>query len=783
MSDGRLLVTWGSWEAAAYTLRGQILDSSIFDGTVDADSWNGSNVFADKISGAAGEDMLSGLGGNDTISGGDGDDILNGGGGADYLSGGAGRDTASYAQATAAVKVNLSDPSLNAGEAKGDTFNSIENLEGSAFNDTLDGNAGANILTGLNGSDLLRGAAGTDTLLGGAGDDTLGGGDGRDTLIGGEGADYLSGGAGIDTASYADAAAAVRVFLSSPDSNDGIAAGDTFNSIENLTGSVFDDVLDGNSATNVLIGGDGNDILGTGVRGRDELYGGEGDDILFSANDEYETGVFDGGGGVDTLKSEYANLVGRTVVGVENLSIEGKVIATIDILSKFEQIAGPTPDGIVLELEGAGGVLDLSNSALDRIYVQRSDTTSGYTLIGGAYDDYLSGSKFNDVLQGGAEGDYLFGRDGQDTVSYSLSKSAVLVDLKIAFQRDGTGDAEGDYLTGIENSIGSAFADTLIGNSVANRLFGSNSSDTLNGGLGADYLSGGTGSDTASYAQAAAAVKVNLADPSLNAGEAKGDTFNSIENLSGSAFNDTLDGNAGMNTLTGLGGIDVLRGAGGNDVLQGGDGDDKLGGGDGNDVLAGGVGADYLNGGNGADTASYAGAAAGVIVNLAAPAGNTGEAAGDSFISIENLEGSGFGDRLSGNSAANAISGLNGADVIDGGAGSDRLTGGAAKDFFVFSSALGTSNIDTIADFSAADDTIRLDNAIFAAVGANGALLSGYFRSNTTGTAQDSNDHIIYETDTGKLFYDADGNGAGIAIQFATLTGNPAISAADFQVI
>ncbi|MFI0846894.1 hypothetical protein [Mesorhizobium sp. IMUNJ 23232] len=138
---------------------------------------------------------------------------------------------------------------------------------------------------------------------------------------------------------------------------------------------------------------------------------------------------------------------------------------------------------------------------------------------------------------------------------------------------------------------------------------------------------------------------------------------------------------------------------------------------------------------------------------------------------------------MSGNSAANAISGLNGADVIDGGAGSDRLTGGAAKDFFVFSSALGTSNIDTIADFSAADDTIRLDNAIFAAVGANGALLSGYFRSNTTGTAQDSNDHIIYETDTGKLFYDADGNGAGIAIQFATLTGNPAISAADFQVI
>jgi Ca2+-binding RTX toxin-like protein len=54
---------------------------------------------------------------------------------------------------------------------------------------------------------------------------------------------------------------------------------------------------------------------------------------------------------------------------------------------------------------------------------------------------------------------------------------------------------------------------------------------------------------------------------------------------------------------------------------------------------------------------------------------------------------------------------------------------------------------------------------------------------NATGTAQDANDHLIYETDTGKLFYDADGIGAGAAIQFAALTGNPAISVADFQVI
>jgi Ca2+-binding RTX toxin-like protein len=421
-------------------------------------------------------------------------------------------------------------------------------------------------------------------------------------------------------------------------------------------------------------------------------------------------------------------------------------------------------------------------------------------IHGNQKDNRLFGSAGNDTLDGGAGADYLSGGTGVDTISY-LNAWWSGVTASLASPMTNAGDAAGDTYSSVENISGSAFNDTLAGNSGANTIVGNTGDDTieglagndklggndgndiLSGGLGADYLSGGTGTDTASYAQATAAVKANLADPSLNAGEAKGDTFNSIENLEGSAFNDTLDGNAGANILTGLGGIDVLRGAGGNDTLQGGDGDDKLGGGDGNDILSGGAGADYLSGGLGTDTASYAGAAAGVTVSLTSLAGNTGEAAGDTFNSVENLEGSGFSDRLSGNSAANTISGLNGTDVIDGGAGSDLLTGGAGKDYFVFTSALGATNIDTIAEFSATDDTIRLDNAVFAAVGATGALLSGYFRANTTGTAQDANDHVIYETDTGKLFYDADGTGGGAAIQFATLTGNPAISVADFQVI
>jgi serralysin len=356
------------------------------------------------------------------------------------------------------------------------------------------------------------------------------------------------------------------------------------------------------------------------------------------------------------------------------------------------------------------------------------------------------------------------------------------IDIK-NFKNNSDSEISKIIFAGKDSIVGSVDADILLGFGGSDTISGGNGNDFLTGGVGADYLSGGSGLDTSSYEHALTAVKVNLANPSLNAGEAKGDTFNSIENLEGSAFNDTLDGNAGANTLSGLDGSDLLRGAAGNDVLQGGNGSDTLGGGDGNDLLAGGAGADYLSGGLGNDTASYEGASAGVTVNLADPPLNTGDAAGDTFNSIENVEGSGFGDKLTGNGAANVIKGLNGGDLINGGGGSDTFTGGAGKDVFVFSDALGVSNVDTVTDFSPADDTIRLENAVFAALANTGTLSSSYFRANTTGTAQDANDFIVYETDTGKLLYDADGNGTGLAIHFATLTGNPAITAADFQVI
>jgi Ca2+-binding RTX toxin-like protein len=133
-----------------------------------------------------------GLDGKDTLIGGSGNDNLDGGAGADKLQGGAGSDTASYASSDKGVTVSLANPDLNTGDAKGDTFSSIENLTGTGRKDVLTGDAGDNVLRGSEGADQLVGGKGADELHGGVGkdvfvfndlsDSTVNAG-GRDTIV------------------------------------------------------------------------------------------------------------------------------------------------------------------------------------------------------------------------------------------------------------------------------------------------------------------------------------------------------------------------------------------------------------------------------------------------------------------------------------------------------------------------------------------------------------------------------------------------------------------------
>ncbi|MCO5966744.1 calcium-binding protein, partial [Sinorhizobium meliloti] len=242
---------------------------------------------------------------------------------------------------------------------------------------------------------------------------------------------------------------------------------------------------------------------------------------------------------------------------------------------------------------------------------------------------------------------------------------------------------KGDARSLVENAKGGAAGDTITGNGAANvlwgnggndRLAGGDGNDNLVGGVGADRLDGGNGTDLANYYNAAAGVVADLYSPGSNRGEAAGDIYVSVERLYGSAFGDTLAGDKVANLLNGLAGNDVLHGRAGNDTLIGGAG---------NDNLVGGAGADRLDGGDGTDLANYYNAAAGVVADLYSPGANKGEAAGDTYFSIERLYGSSFGDNLRGDNRANLLNGLAGNDVFFGRGGNDNLIGGEGNDNLV----------------------------------------------------------------------------------------------------
>jgi Ca2+-binding RTX toxin-like protein len=170
------------------------------------------------------------------------------------------------------------------------------------------------------------------------------------------------------------------------------------------------------------------------------------------------------------------------------------------------------------------------------------------------------------------------GLRGNDTVSYAFAHSGVTASLGNSLSNRG--EATFDLYFDIENLIGSRFDDKLTGNSGDN---------VLEGGAGNDVLIGGTngaGGDTASYANATAGVTVKLATASAqNTVGAGTDTLSGFENVTGSAFGDTLTGTAGNNTLIGLAGADELNGGAGADKLIGGAGLDTLTGGSGADAF------------------------------------------------------------------------------------------------------------------------------------------------------------------------------------------------------
>jgi Ca2+-binding RTX toxin-like protein len=290
---------------------------------------------------------------------------------------------------------------------------------------------------------------------------------------------------------------------------------------------------------------------------------------------------------------------------------------------------------------------------------------------------------------------------------------------------------------------------------------------------------GGAGFDTADYSMSTGGVRVLLHANAGLFGEAQGDTYNSIENLTGSMYGDTLEGNGYANVLRGNDGDDYLHGGYGDDILDGGPGWDRLYGQGDRDTLIGGTGSDlfYVDGatdtiveriGEGFDTAVTS-------VNYALTAG----------AEVEGLITLNAGDptpiSLTGNEFGNQIVGNAGDNTIAGGYGNDSLRGNEGRDRFLFDTPLSASqNVDLISDFNVADDTILIENRIFDAFAA-GTLAEERFVIGSR--ALDASDTLIYDPVQGALLYDADGSGPGAAIQFARLGINLALTTADFLIV
>ena len=253
---------------------------------------------------------------------------------------------------------------------------------------------------------------------------------------------------------------------------------------------------------------------------------------------------------------------------------------------------------------------------------------------------------------------------------------------------------------GNDHLIGNDQNNVLTGNQGDDTLEGGDGADILFGGANADVLDGGNGSDWVRFSDSVNGVTADLHTGQGSTGQATGDTYISIENLSGSEQGDTLTGDPfTANQIFGEGGNDVITGKGGHDFLKGGVGDDTIFGGTGRDVIRGNEGADHLDGGSEDDWVQYHDASSRVELNLGAGSGTVGDAAGDTYVSIENIRGSNFDDVIIGSAGRNQILAQDGDDEVHTVGGNDVVWGEGGDDLLI-----GSADGETFYGGAGADD-------------------------------------------------------------------------------
>jgi Ca2+-binding RTX toxin-like protein len=497
----------------------------------------------------------------------------------------------------------------------------------------------------------------------------------------------------------------------------------------NIDGTPIGETLTGTSGADVIRGFGGNDIL-IGLEGADQLEGGIGDDTYYIDNPG-DLVIELAGQGFDAIYtsvsyalaagSEVEWLSASTNYGIETIHLTGNELANLLIANEGDSV-----------LNGGGG----------------ADVMIGL----GGHDVYYVdnvGDQVRESAGGGYDAVYT-------SVSYTLAAGA-----------------EVEWLSSSTNYGAEAIA--LTGNELANVIIANEGTNVLNGGGGADILIGYGGNDAyyvdnaADQVREAAGGGFDAVYTTVSYGLAAGtevewlstSTVYGIEaiSLTGNEYNNYLLANEGANLLNGAGGADVMIGYGGNDTyIVDSSGDVVVGG-----APAGGFDDDRLRDGElRARRRSRARMALLALTPSTAPARST-------------LSGNEFGQfRCSGNAGANILDGKGGNDAADRRAGADT---------FAFTTALGGGNVDTITDFVAGTDKIQLGG------GAGQPFAQPRHRRAPRGHGRDRHGRGSMPTTisstiaaTGALLYDADGNGGGAAVQFATLSTGLSLTAADFLV-
>lgn len=618
----------------------------------------------DTLNGNAGNDTLAGGAGNDTINGGADSNTLKGGHGNDYITsagidtidGGPGFDNVFLDRHTSAtgLTLDMQDPSQVSTMSDGSTLIHVEQI-------SFQGGTGSDTVSGTDLNDNLRGSDGDDVFSGRGGNDTLEGDGGTNTLIGGNGNDYLNS-SGVDTVKGGggDDTAALDYHTA--------VAGLTFNMTD--TSAVTTLVGDGTTVTDVerfdITGGSGNDNINLsgshddntfdGGGGNDVLKGGSGSDT-FQRSDGDDT--FNGGKGYDEVDYSYAptgvtvNLASGTVTGDGTDTL--KSIEEVDGTYYNDTLIGSSQSDYFRDYSGNNTIKGGGGS--DRI-----DANGQNTILGGSGDDDIT-SYGKDHIDGGSGTDFAYIDRSSSEVNLTFDMKSVASTTTIMGDGSTVKNVESMYLFGGGGNdrftvAGHGFNE-LDGGDGNDHLTGGSGDDQLTGGGGNDVLNGGKGNDTASFYNPYGTHGVTA---NLQTGKASGggsDKLISIENMQGTAFNDSLAGDGGNNQIYGNGGKDKLLGGGGNDYLG------SYGGGG------------RMDGGAGRDTASIqASSDTNLTFVMKGPSAvSTLKGDGTTVTGVENidLQGGDGNDHFTGGAGKDDLEGNGGHNVLNGGLNNDTL--------------------------------------------------------------------------------------------------------------